>query len=186
MRKKPGPKPRDPYERFWEKVDQDGVYGCWEWTGHRLRNGYGTFGAGLIAEGTFHMAMAHRVAYSMCVGPIPEGLCVLHSCDNPACCNPSHLRAGTQAENVADMYRRGRQNDPGVPGERNGRAKLTSQQVRQIREHRVSLADALRRFGISKTQYYRIRRGDGWESVQLMEKPVCRWYEGTDEGEELR
>ena len=69
---------------------------CWEWLKCRDRDGYGSTGRG----------SAHRLAWSLVNGPIPNGLCCLHSCDNPRCCNPAHLFLGTHADNVADKVRK--------------------------------------------------------------------------------
>lgn len=98
--------------------------GCLEWTGGVNDAGYGTCTYGL----------AHRVAYEEWVGSIPEGLYVLHHCDNPPCIEPTHLYAGTQADNMRDMYERGR-SAPAIPkpGSLNPAAKLTEEQVLAIR-----------------------------------------------------
>lgn len=98
---KRGPKPRPVAERFAEKtVPTDG--GCLEWTGTRFTNGYGMLGVG------GKMLRAHRVAHELFIGPIPDGLHVLHSCDNPPCVNPAHLRTGTRIDNMQDKALRGR------------------------------------------------------------------------------
>lgn len=78
--------------------------------------------------------MAHRVAYELATGPIPDGLLVRHKCDNPRCVNPKHLELGTQSDNMLDAYRRGRRPDIALKGERNPGAKLTAALVVQIRE----------------------------------------------------
>lgn len=85
--------------RFWAKVHK--TERCWLWQGAKAW-GYGK----IYVEG--HVIRAHRVAWEMTHGPIPEGLLVLHECDTPACVNPSHLRLGTQRENISDCRSRGR------------------------------------------------------------------------------
>lgn len=89
-------------DRFWEKVDHPDE-GCWTWLGARNLRGYGVIGF----PGRRNM-LAHRAAYVLLVGPIPDGLFVLHKCDNPACVRPDHLRLGNHTENMAEMRERGR------------------------------------------------------------------------------
>ena len=93
---------KDVASRFWEWVRITDPEGCWEWVGAKSYNGYGRFSIGGRYYGT------HRVAYELFGGSIPTGMCILHSCDNPPCVNPAHLRLGTQLDNMRDMHAKGR------------------------------------------------------------------------------
>lgn len=89
-------------ERFWSKVDRRGQDECWPWFGALIKHGYGQF---YTHERKY---LAHRISCSL-AHPNPNAMPnVLHSCDNPRCCNPGHLRWGTQADNVRDAVERGR------------------------------------------------------------------------------
>jgi len=90
-------------ERFWPRLDYpDGPDGCWLWRGTCGANGYGHISVGGSPRG------AHRMAYTFAYGDIPDGLWVLHRCDTPACCNPTHLFLGTVADNNSDKHQKGR------------------------------------------------------------------------------
>lgn len=91
-------------ERFWRKVKK--TDGCWFWMGGRNDDGYG------IAIMNGHVCGAHRKAWAITRGPIPEGMQVLHHCDTPSCVRPDHLWLGTQKDNMQDMRRKGRSNMP--------------------------------------------------------------------------
>lgn len=147
-------------ERLWSKVQRGDSSSCWLWTGAKTPGGYGII---LLDHRPGNITTAHRAAYMVTNGAVPDGLIVMHSCDTPLCCNPAHLSVGTQRQNLADMRARGRDGDHRVFGERHGRMRVTDAQVRQIRrryekgESQQAIAD---RFGISQTQVSRIIRGE--------------------------
>lgn len=99
-----GPSPIPLAERFWGRVNKTET--CWLWTGGTTTNGYGRIY--LIRGGSWKAVSAHRLSYELAFGRIPDGLCVLHHCDNPPCVNPAHLYAGTMTDNNRDMNSRGR------------------------------------------------------------------------------
>jgi hypothetical protein len=114
----------DTAARFWSKVDRSGgADACWPWLGGHAHYGHGRF---WLHGRRVH---AHRVAYILTRGPIPDGLDILHTCDNPPCCNPAHHYPGTQIDNVRDRQERNRQ----ARGERLPFTKLTGDQVLAIR-----------------------------------------------------
>jgi len=142
-------------ERFEDKFIK--TDGCWNWTAYKDKRGYGAF---LLAG---HPKLAHRVSYQLYVGEIPDGLCVCHRCDNPACVRPDHLFLGTVADNMRDRTVKGRGGDHA--GERNGRAKLTIEQVIEIRARYSNGArriDLAKEFGVTPTNISFISRGRHW------------------------
>ena len=150
--------------RFLEKVDK--TKSCWLWTGTTSRNGYGQFydGANTRAKGA-HMEGAHRVAYSLFYGEIPDKMCVLHRCDVRNCVNPDHLFLGTHKENTADMFSKNRNHVVRLSGERNPSAKLTLEQVEEIREKHaagVKQKDICKEYGIHRSTVLRITSGASW------------------------
>ncbi len=140
--------------RFWAKVDRRGDDECWPWTASPKRV-YGSFKIGrrmwIATHVALHLAGSHR----------KDRLFALHSCDNPRCCNPSHLRWGTDAENANDRNCRTRQ----ARGVSHGSAKLTEDAVRQIRRdqrfYHVIAAD----FGVSRPVVSGIKSGKYWSHV---------------------
>lgn len=138
--------------------------GCWEWLAGKTEAGYGKFtlGGGV----TFR---AHRLMWELVFGEIPEGLCVLHTCDSPPCCNPRHLWLGTQGQNVDDMTAKGRWGGGAPPGEAHGRAKLSAPEVAEIRDRwangGVLQKELATEFGVSKTTIGEIVHRKIWQHV---------------------
>lgn len=119
------------FDAFWNRVNRGSDDACWEWTGSAKAGPKNPAPYGTLGWRGKH-SRAHRVAYEIANGPIPEGAMVLHSCDNTLCCNPRHLYLGNHAQNMRDMVERKRRKGTGS-GEQNGRAKLTQDQAEEIR-----------------------------------------------------
>lgn len=150
--------------------------GCWNWIGPNSLNGKGR---GMVSVGGKPM-LHHRAIWTLLRGTIPEGAFLCHHCDNPRCGNPAHLYVGDHKSNVRDMWARGRhwtQREPerakqlGIiggkmntwaRGERNPKAKLTPEQVEQIRVSAGSSYAVADRFGVNATTIQRIRKGEAW------------------------
>ena len=148
-------------ERFWSKVDKSGgPDACWLWRGWIRADGYGDLHA---AKPTLGTRLTHRVVWILTHGTLPAELKVCHKCDNPPCCNPSHLFLGTYQDNIADCVAKGR--NRGACGERNPLAKLTWDIVALIRT-RLANGDQQRRIakdlGVSDTTIRNIAKGRTW------------------------
>jgi hypothetical protein len=110
--------------RFWSYADSSGD--CWLWLGSKINGRYGKFS---VRRREF---TAHRVSYRLANGSIPDGMHILHRCDNPACVNPSHLFAGTNQDNIADRVAKGRSN------RQPKKVYTTIEQVKEIRTRHAS------------------------------------------------
>ncbi len=150
------------WERFWAQVDRGGDDDCWPWRGPVNNHGYGHL---RVVRGG-RKEYAHRVAFVLSGGELMVGAQVLHSCDNPPCVNPRHLRMGDPMANSLDKRARGRSNR----GERHGHAKLTSADVLVIRAAYASggvtqreLAD---RYDVSQSQISYVVTGRTWGHVE--------------------
>ncbi len=147
---------------FWKNVAMGSVDECWEWQRCKNAKGYG-----MLRFGSFKsMQKAYRVAWMLTYGPIPLGKHVLHKCDDPTCCNPRHLYIGTNKENVRDRKTRGRQ----LCGEKTARAKLTVDQVREIRKRYaadefLSMEKLGKEYGITPGSVYNIIVYISWRHV---------------------
>lgn len=159
------------FRNFWVKVLPNPDSGCWEWIAALGTTGYGAFG--LTRNGKHEVYKAHRVAYSHFVAE-PGAMHVLHHCDNPLCVRPEHLFLGTHAQNMRDMANKGRNGLPPVPreqrGERNCMAKLTAEQVIEIRRSVAAgetQAAVRARFNIAAGTCSHIVHGRRWKHIPL-------------------
>ncbi len=159
-------------ERFWSKVDKSGD--CWLWTAGRAG---GTYCAFRVDGKT---VLAHRFIYETTYGPIPAGLFVCHHCDNRRCVRPDHLFLGTAGDNNHDRAVKGRSGanigrymrdhpDRRAKGERQHSAKLTADQVREIRRaygnQEMSQRVLARAYGVTKSSIQAIVRGEHWRHI---------------------
>lgn len=148
--------------KFWSRVDKSGE--CWIWTAGKNPRGYGNFMLRRLCP-----LLAHRFCYTVTHGPIPDGMWVLHRCDNPSCCNPSHLFLGTPQDNSDDMVAKGRGRGGIHLGERNANAKLTAEQVQEIRQLRAAgatLKSLGAQFGVHLATIGKISSNATWRSPQ--------------------
>ena len=177
----------DVEERFWSKVDRSGK--CWLWTAAKMKGGYGGF------KWAGRMWRAHRAAWLLTYGHIPDNLMLCHTCDTPACVNPAHLFLGTAADNARDAaakgltlkgdrngnhlhpelrpygQRNGRHTHPETTsrGERVHQAKLTEQTVRAIRHDyaggQITFKELGARYGVSNVAARMVVRRRTWQHV---------------------
>jgi HNH endonuclease len=155
--------------RFLARVAAGPADQCWEWSGYRNRgdsrrriNNYGV----VFYRGSSFKA--HRVAYVIARGALPKDLLVLHTCDNPPCCNPRHLVTGDQSLNMRHMTDRRRHPGIHLLGERHPAAKLTADQVREIRARREAgetCAAIAADFGVTYQLVWLITRNRIWRHV---------------------
>lgn len=159
-----------------------GTAGCWDFPNSRnSRSGYGQMNTSI--DGKSVIFTAHRASYEAFVGPIPAGMCICHRCDNPACFNPAHLFAGTFKDNMADMHAKGRGRDYAATAARgpahgsithperllrgidHPKAKLTPEQVREIRSSPLGSYTLARTFGVSDGTISAIKRRLSWKHL---------------------
>lgn len=153
------------YEKFTGKIKINEQTGCWDWLGRPMSNGYG------VISDNGKQQLTHRYSFTKHTGEIPDGMVVMHLCDRPICCNPDHLKLGTQAENLLDMKEKGRHR-AGV-GERHRNAILSESQARHIKEM-LKLgrkgAEIAKELNVSRHVIYAIKQNKSWTHVQLEEK----------------
>lgn len=153
-------------KRFWSYVNIEGLLDCWNWTGAKNHWGYGMIGLGKRTDGT---ERAHRVSWSLVYGGIPDGMCILHKCDNPACVNPSHLFLGTPLDNEKDMRAKGRgKNPPIFIGINNPETHFTEEDIICIRilaQQEISFRQIGRMYNVGHSTISNIVNCRTWKHI---------------------
>lgn len=150
-------------ERFDAKWIPEPNSGCWLWEAFTNAGGYGQMTIGKRSDGTI---LAHRAAWIIYRGDIPEGLGVLHRCDNPPCVNPDHLFLGTEKDNMQDCSRKNRVNKTiKLRGVDHANSKLNEAAVRHIRSTRGNTAALAAEYGVTTANIKYVRRGVTWRHV---------------------
>lgn len=149
----------DPSERFWSRVDKTaGPADCWPWIGFRDKYGYGQ------VSYQAKMVSTHRLAWLLSHGDIPTEAVVMHTCDNPPCCNPAHLQIGSVQDNRDDCVSKKRQ----ARGEDQGHAKLTwaaVAEMRRLHSTGIKIKDLATQFGVHKSVAQKVIRNITWKTV---------------------
>ncbi len=161
-------------DKFWSKVTgMENENSCWTWTGS-VRSNDKPYGR-MVIDKKHHGC--HRLSYYFKYGINPLSFDVLHTCDNPRCVNPTHLKLGTNSDNVADKVRKGRQarnvawnkGQDGLKGMKNASSKLTDETVRKIRaEYKFGENGAYvlaKEYGVSKPLIYNIVKRKSWKHI---------------------
>lgn len=150
-------------DTFWSRVQRNSPDKCWPYMGLRASKGYGLYR--VVAK----RWLAHRWAWTISNGEIPDGMCVLHMCDNPPCCNPAHLWLGTVVNNNQDRHTKGRTRTGTQIGESSHFAKLTAQDVIDAREAyesgKITLKDLAHRFAVHKSTLGLIVNRKTWRHI---------------------
>lgn len=175
--------------RFWTKVQKRGHDDCWMWAGTKHVTNrrytpmtYGQFG--VYRNGKNRNTHAHRIAWMIANNQAPPaGWVICHKCDEPLCCNPAHLFAGTRADNQRDMQRKLRS---GIIGAKNPKAKLTEAQVLEIRSSTESDKVLAERYGMWESSIYMIRVGRKWRNLPGGKPRVIKRKLSPDQVRELR
>jgi len=163
-------RPANTSEVLWSKVDKRSEDECWNWKGYKNNEGYGR--TWINDKGYY----AHRVIYSLAYpnsinlnapASTDETGFLLHTCDNPSCCNPKHLWVGTHADNMADKVKKGRSAD--FSGGKGPRCKLTMEQAREarlLRKNGMTIPQLMEKFELSRASMKTLLRGDSYKESE--------------------
>lgn len=146
-------------KRFFKHIDK--ADGCWTWTSSKNSDGYGQFNICGASKS------AHRVSWELHNGNIPDGMHVLHKCDNPPCVNPEHLFLGTNHDNVLDREAKGRNRASRNKGTKNPSVKITESDVLEIRSSTMKQIELAKKFGVTFQMISRIKLNKAWKHVQI-------------------
>ena len=141
--------------KFEKKIEMIPECGCWIWMGTLALNGYGRLWMNKKRQS------AHRASWKIYNGSIPNGMGILHRCDTKSCVNPHHLFLGTNKDNTQDAVKKNRQ----LKGESHGCAKLSEQEVKEIRKDNHTLRTIAIDYSISRRQILRIKQGKSWRHI---------------------
>jgi hypothetical protein len=141
-----------------DRIERIPESGCWIWMLACCVIGYGKACGSIIGDTHIY---AHRLAWTVYKGPIPDGMKVLHRCDIRCCCNPNHLFLGTSSDNSKDMANKGRS----LQGERHPRARMTNEMRQEILSSPEPGAVIAKRLGFSHSTINRYRRGTSWKHL---------------------
>ena len=165
-------------QRYWKKVDRRGDDDCWLWQGSRTQTGYGQISSGKTRYNRYERVLATHVALAIDGRPRPNPeMVAMHGCDTPRCVNPKHLKWGTSAENMQDMWRKERSgwqqraatamdaNAANLPQLRRGITKLNEEAVRYIRESDKTTLALAEEFGVTNQCISNVRTRRTWANV---------------------
>lgn len=149
-------------DRIYRNLKSNGD--CLEWTGYRDKHGYGHMSVNGVPT------LVHRTMWEVHNGPIPEGMCICHHCDNTSCVRIDHLFLGTQNDNNQDCIRKGRARKRGLQGEDHNQAKLTEDQIMEIRTSNEQGKILAKRYDVTQTTISEIQKGKSWQHLPLTDK----------------
>lgn len=148
---------------LWQLVDKLGPDDCWPFLSWKTKDGYGR----LRYKG--RLWLAYRLAWTLTFGEIPRsnitahGTVIRHTCDNPSCCNPAHLRMGSQLDNIKDRHTKNRNGDH--KGEAHGKARLTNEDVFYIRASKESGSALSEKYGVCRQVIWAVRHKKSWSHI---------------------